>query len=276
MSGVAMEQKISGNSSREKRPSRKEILEKKKAIEEAIKASSANKDHLASFPSLRHYNRNGLSVYLESGCGDKLSSSLKHFIQSLLKINMEGPYGSEWPSEEKVKRREMVAPEARYIVVHDATANSKETLEMSERGRTNAWNINNNCPVVGFVHYRFTLEEELPVVYVYEIQLQSHVQGKGLGKFLMQLIEIIAQKNRMSAVMLTVQKANSSAMNFYLSKLSYNISAISPSRRFKLDFTVQLQMGYKKSYEILCKILDSEAKAKLEVCTISICYLVIL
>ncbi|KAK6911458.1 GNAT domain, partial [Dillenia turbinata] len=249
----------------EKRNHHKIILVKKKAIEEAI--ALANKDHLASFPSLRHYNRNGLSVYLESGCGDKLSSPLKHFIQSLLKINMEGSYGSEWPNEEKVKRREMVAPEARYIIVHDANATSNETLEMPEKGSTHAWYINNNCPVVGFVHYRFTLEEELPVVYVYELQLQSHVQGKGLGKFLMQLIELIAQKSHMSAVMLTVQKANSLAMNFYLSKLSYNISAISPSR-------VDPLMGYEKNYEILCKTFDSEAKARLDVCTIIICYLV--
>jgi hypothetical protein len=30
---------------------------------------------------------------------------------------MEEPYGAEWPLEEKVKRREMVVPEARYIFV---------------------------------------------------------------------------------------------------------------------------------------------------------------
>ena len=30
---------------------------------------------------------------------------------------MEEPYGPEWPSEEKIKRQEMVAPEARYIFI---------------------------------------------------------------------------------------------------------------------------------------------------------------
>jgi len=41
---------------------------------------------------------------------------------------MEGPYGFEWQEEEKVKRREMIDPEARYIFVHKVTnANVDET-----------------------------------------------------------------------------------------------------------------------------------------------------
>ncbi|KAJ6835879.1 N-alpha-acetyltransferase 40 [Iris pallida] len=111
--------------------------------------------------------------------------------------------------------------------------------------------------VVGFVHYRFIVEEDIPVIYVYELQLESCVQGKGLGKFLMQLIELIARKNRMGAVMLTVQKANVLAMSFYTSKLRYAVSTISPSR-------VDPLIGAEKSYEILCKTFDSEARAKLE------------
>ena len=93
---------------------------------------------------------------------------------------MEGPYGSEWAAEEKVKRREMVAPEARYIFVH---WNANEMME-----------DNAPTPLLGFLHYRFTLEEEKPVLYLYELQLDSSVQGKGLGKFLMQLIELIARE----------------------------------------------------------------------------------
>ena len=49
-------------------------------------------------------------------------------------------------------------------------------------------------PVVAFVHYRFVVEEDFPVLYVYELQLEKCVQGKGLGKFLMQLLELIACK----------------------------------------------------------------------------------
>ncbi|OEL21484.1 hypothetical protein BAE44_0017496 [Dichanthelium oligosanthes] len=193
----------------------------------------------------------GLSVYLESGRGDRLTLPMRKYIQNLLKVNMEEPYGPEWPSEEKVKRQEMVVPDARYILVKQYSNGftTECSMNQSVEGR-----------LVGFVHYRFVLEEELPVVYVYELQMEPSAQGKGLGKFLMQLIEQIACKNQMGAVMLTVQKANTQAMAFY-SKLRYVISSTSPSR-------VDPQIGLEKSYKILCKTFDSKAKSKLEVCSV--------
>jgi GNAT superfamily N-acetyltransferase len=38
------------------------------------------------------------------------------------------------------------------------------------------------------------VEHEVPAIYVYEIQVEQVVQGKGLGKFLMQFLELIARK----------------------------------------------------------------------------------
>lgn len=237
---------------REKKLKRREILEKKKAIDESLRAASAHKDHLTAFPSFRHYERNGLSVHLESGCGDKLSPAEKQYVLNLLKANMEGPYGSEWPAEEKMKRREMVSSEARYIFARELDAPNASASEIS---KTNF--AESKGSIVGFVHFRFCLEEDIAVLYVYELQLESRVQGKGLGKFLMQLIELIARKNRMGAVVLTVQKENLLAVNFYLGKLRYVVSSISPSR-------VDPFTGVEKSYEILCKVFDNESKALLE------------
>ncbi|XP_073220833.1 uncharacterized protein [Cicer arietinum] len=233
----------------EKRLKRSEVLAKKKAFEQLIKAAHAEKDHLASFPSYRHFQ---INVCLKSGYGNKLSSTVKQYIQTLLKLNMEGPYGSEWQEEEKVKRREMVDHEARYIFVHEV-ANSNADDMTTEDTSTSC--LENGGPLVGFVHYRFVLEEEVPVLYVYELQLDSRVQGKGLGKFLIELIELIAQKNCMGAVMLTVQKANLLAMNFYISKLRYIISSTSPSK---------VNPMIEKSYEILCKTFNDEAKTVFE------------
>lgn len=106
---------------------------------------------------------------------------------------METPFGPEWPDEEKVKKRDMVAPEARYIFVHEVSnEDADRTLELRDVDKT----CSCKGPIVGFVHFRFILEEEVPVLYVYELQLQHHVQGKGLGKFLMQLIEHIASQVR--------------------------------------------------------------------------------
>ncbi|KAJ0981236.1 hypothetical protein J5N97_009491 [Dioscorea zingiberensis] len=237
---------------------RKEVLEKKKAINEILKAASAVEDQLASFSPFWRYDRHGLSLYLESGFGEHLTFSLKRYIQVLLKVNMEGPYGSEWPAEEKIKRREMVAPEARYIFVRlSPNATPNKNLDNIEEKIISAHWIGDGDPVVAFVQYRFIVEEEIPVLYIFELQLESCVQRKGLGKFLMELLELIAHKNRMGAVMLTVQKDNTSAVDFYIKKLRYCISSISPSR-------VNPLIGSETRYEILCKTFDSEAKAKLE------------
>ncbi|KAF2588915.1 hypothetical protein F2Q70_00040181, partial [Brassica cretica] len=161
---------------------------------------------------------------------------------------MEGFYGSNWPLQAKVKRTEMTSPDARYIFVRELRYGSKAYETASKEG----------CDqIAGFVHYRFTLEEEVPVLYVYEIQLESRIQGKGLGEFLMQLIELIASKNKMSAIVLTVQTSNALAMTFYMSKLGYRISSISPSKANLPNFLAK--------YEILCKTFDSEAKSVLEV-----------
>ncbi|KAL5721947.1 N-terminal L-serine N(alpha)-acetyltransferase NatD [Ranunculus cassubicifolius] len=243
---------------KDKKLRRREILEKKKAVDEIIKVASSEKDHLLAFPAFCNYNRNGLSVYLESGSGEQLSSDMKHYIQTLLKVNMEGPYGAEWPTEEKIKRREMVAPEARYIFVRETRdVNLEESSSLRKKENHNCW-IGHGDPVVGFVHYRFVVEEDVPVAYVYELQLEARMQGKELGKFLMQLIELIARENRMGAVMLTVQKANLVALNFYMNKLKYVISTMSPSK-------VDPLIGAEKSYEILCKAFDSQSKSILEV-----------
>lgn len=108
---------------------------------------------------------------------------------------MERPYGFEWPVEEKVKRREMVAPEARYIFAYEALdAGPSESSLLHEEKRTSASYLKHKKPIVGFLHYRFVVEEEVPVLYVYELQLEPRIQGKGLGNYLMQLIELIAQK----------------------------------------------------------------------------------
>ncbi|XP_021314524.1 N-alpha-acetyltransferase 40 isoform X1 [Sorghum bicolor] len=242
----------------EKKPSRKEILERKKATDELIRKAVAVKDHLAQFSDFHKYQRNGLSVYLESGRGHQLTLPMRKYIQNLLKVNMEEAYGAEWPSQEKVKRREMVVPEARYIFVKQYS--NGFITEKSMKEGTEVEHMHAACTescLLGFVHYRFVVEEELPVLYVYELQMEPSAQGKGLGKFMMQLIEQIACKNQMGAVMLTVQKANTQAIAFY-TKLRYVISSTSPSR-------VDPQIGLDKSYEILCKTFDSEAKSKLEV-----------
>ena len=46
--------------------------------------------------------------------------------------------------------------------------------------------------LLAFAHFRFDMDYDDEVLYVYEIQLEDCVKRKGLGKFMMQVI-ILAQ-----------------------------------------------------------------------------------
>lgn len=52
------------------------------------------------------------------------------------------------------------------------------------------------------------------VIFSYELQLDNHLQRKGLGKFMMQILELIAFKNNMKKVVLTVLKNNNNSKFF--------------------------------------------------------------
>lgn len=240
----------------EKKINRKEELARNKQLDGVIKGAYIKKDHLSDFPAFVKFERNGISVTLESNKGSFLSSSLKQYILDLLKINMKSTYGIEWHEEEKAKRRGVIAADTLYIIAR------LNEVEVCKEERAVDGDIHNKesslwkgsgAPVVAFVQYRFVVEEELPVLYLYEIQLEKVVQSKGLGKFLMQLLELIARKNNMKAIMLTIQKSNEAALNFYMSKLSYKISSTSPS-------LVDPLAHADCSYEILCKSLDAHAR----------------
>ena len=48
--------------------------------------------------------------------------------------------------------------------------------------------------LVGFVHFRFVVEEGEPVLYVYELQLSGGVRGEGVGGWIMSVMEGIARE----------------------------------------------------------------------------------
>lgn len=51
---------------------------------------------------------------------------------------------------------------------------------------------------------RFEVEARVPILYVYEVQLEQRIQQKGLGTFLMTFLKLYAKKNHLERIMLTV------------------------------------------------------------------------
>lgn len=76
---------------------------------------------------------------------------------------------------------------------------------------------------MAFVHFRFTLQGEAvgveggqPAIYIMDLQVEPEVQRKGVGRHLMRMLEIIAQKQGMMHVMAPVVVKDENAKNFFL------------------------------------------------------------
>ena len=191
-----------------------------KKLEDAVHAAEQLDPSEALAPFLaKPFVRNGLSTSVEVVTdASSLSAADKKWMWNLLEKNMKPVYGSQaWKKEGKEKKDEMLSEDARYLIARAADS----ALESE-----NAENVNPNEPL-GFVHYRFVIEEDAAVMYVYELQIAQAARRRGLGKFLVMLCESLARKAGVSGVLLTVQTANEHATKFYESN-KYVISPISP------------------------------------------------
>ncbi|KAF3483961.1 uncharacterized protein GIQ15_03285 [Arthroderma uncinatum] len=100
------------------------------------------------------------------------------------------------------KKLEMKLLDMRYIVlVSENETTSKDPLGIS--------------PIGGFLSFMVTQEDELPVLYCYEIHLAPEVQHRGVGKQLLRIFEDIGRNVGLRKGMLTVFKSNQSAVRFY-------------------------------------------------------------
>ncbi|XP_065681784.1 N-alpha-acetyltransferase 40 isoform X2 [Hydra vulgaris] len=120
------------------------------------------------------------------------------------KYRRNGYQLSSWGWSEKKKREEMQEHNARYLLVKDHEEN-----------------------FLGMAHFRFDVDNDIEVLYCYEIQLDDRIRGKGVGKFLMQILELIAIKNKMKKIVLTVFKDNLKGKHFF-EKLKYTSDETSP------------------------------------------------
>jgi len=106
------------------------------------------------------------------------------------------------------KRREMRLPDLRYLLVKEMPSAAPEA----------------------FCSFMLTYEDGNEVVYCYEVHISQHLQGKGLGKRLMQIMEDVGRRAGMEKVMLTVFMANEGARRFYTG-IGYVVDEYSPGER---------------------------------------------
>ena len=166
----------------------------------------------------------GMAWHLDVGRSwRKLEARERQILLEMTWSNMAQYYGSRWTEEKSVKRRDMANKDARYLIVREKESDS----------------------IAGFCNYRFVVEDQWVVLYVYELQICEAHQRKGLGRVLLNLAESIAKRTKMDGVMLTALKCNHKALHFY-EKNKYVKSSIDPT-----------VMGFEwVDYSILCKLFS--------------------
>ena len=122
----------------------------------------------------------------------------------LTKRNMEATYNAsgdpEWAWDDSRKLKEILNSKSRFIKLY-----SSGTTQL-----------------LGFACFRFLIDGGRPVLYVWELQIDASVQGKGLGKYLMSQLESLASMTSpgITYIILTCLRNNLPALTFY-KKLGY-------------------------------------------------------
>lgn len=132
------------------------------------------------------------------------------------------------------KRQEMADPDVKYLLLTTSDGVSF----------TPAYRVH------GFLSFMLTREDELPVIYCYEVHLWPSLRGRGIGRKLMGLMEDIGKQAGVQGSMLTVFTKNETAKKMY-ERMGYEVHDSSPSPR-------RLRGGRTKEpdYQILWKTLE--------------------
>ena len=126
------------------------------------------------------------------------------------------------------KRRELHHPDARFLIATPFPASSPSPPPPT---------LPTASPI-GFLHLRYLLENELPVLYAYEMQVADDWQRLGLGSQLMRVGQLLSVQAGMACVMLTVFKRNVAGMQLYKKTLGYVVDELSQSDHEGEDYEV--------------------------------------
>ncbi|KAI2482787.1 GNAT family acetyltransferase Nat4 [Pyrenophora tritici-repentis] len=122
-----------------------------------------------------------------------------------------------WSSVKKIE--EMEKPDMIFLLVREKTPAAEYFLR------------NDNNPVLGYISFMFDFDDppndDREVLYIYEIHLDDHLRGQGLGSRLISFVENVARECQIEKTMLTVFTANKGAKRLY-EALGYTKDTCSP------------------------------------------------
>ena len=136
----------------------------------------------------------------------QLSNDCQRQILELFETNMKSLYEqSKDGYNQKEKSDELFSDQARYLLILSA------------------------CDIIAYAHFRFDMDYGRQVVYLYELQVNGNYRSQGLGQWIMEQLKKICAKTQMSKIVLTVQKLNVKAIEFYMKKCHFEIDSTDPN-----------------------------------------------
>ncbi|KIJ21685.1 hypothetical protein PAXINDRAFT_64676, partial [Paxillus involutus ATCC 200175] len=142
-----------------------------------------------------------------------LSKNQRDQIWRIFEENMHNLYrSSSFGWNPQAKKMEMFDLLSRFVIVQHG-----DDPQDSAKG----------SGVLAYTLFRFDREEYQDVVYCYELQVAADARRCGLGRLLTQMLSDIGAQWGMTKVMLTVFKANHTALSFYKS-IGFVVDETSP------------------------------------------------
>ncbi|OON15789.1 acetyltransferase, GNAT family [Opisthorchis viverrini] len=199
----------------------KELVDSANVVSDPL----ANALNLSGAPSTTPSN---FTLDLQCSRPQFLPEELLNDLFSILQKNMQLLYEqSSWGWDEDKKRAETFSPKAWLLLCRIGVAQDSPKQ------------------MAGFVSFRFERESQYAVLYCYDIQLREEFRGLSIGRYLMDVLSMVARAHRMERLLLTVFKDNKRALKFFHT-LGFKTDESDPSQ-FKDNPPVD--------YQILSKIL---------------------
>lgn len=186
-------------------------------------------------PEKASYSCGELTLRIEHYTTDTLPSHMVGWAAELVGRNCGDMYRKVWGWDLDRKTKELQHANSRFLV---------------------AYTCSDDKPIA-FCNFQWEVDPPadertgqywpLPIAYIYEIQLEPSVQGKGLGSYLMDLLEQWAHRYGVRKLMLTCFQSNTAALAMYR-KLGYELDESSPDP--------ELDGPELAGYDILSKYLD--------------------
>lgn len=198
------------NSKAKEKKAERKAMEKKMNIGVAnVKLANSVDDPLSKLPKpFSVYNKNGLDLTLETVRATDLDEKTLVWAFDMVDTNMRPLYEeaykgdpdmeAEFGWKEKEKKSEMREDLAWYLIARtmDGTA-------------------------VAFSHFRFDMDYDDEVLYCYEMQVEKAFRRKGLGRFMMKVLEMLMIKADMLKLMCTIFKKDKPEVEFFKKALKF-------------------------------------------------------